>query len=369
MSVESASSVLAVAGLLHAQRAQQRNRGVLVGQSLGPYASQLLKKANNPSATPRLCKSPLTVTFVRVCEDCNAINSTGFGLVGQAVARAAASRSLASFRTWDYVLHHTPVSQLLLPSTELEPYSTRLERKDAALFSSRLLSMTTDVDADTFMVFVVPPIKLNGIDKRRLRFQGADHQSQQSVFSQSDRDRVLIVATDELNDQVENFVANETLNWLLGDAISRLPESDIKFRLCNDCVVEAATSIQTSLAVLSAVHNNKSTEIFNKEVHTAISRIEETAKSLSLLGSNLDANPNPDALDSLLNSCRAAWEAAQAVARHSDLALQPHLPVEHALALMLPLGMPVSLAILQSLVSNGRCLFHQYQSGAKSKME
>jgi hypothetical protein len=359
MSVESASSVPAIAGLLHAQRALQRNRGVLVRQSLGPYASQLVKNANNPSGTPRLCKSPLTVTFVHVCEDCNAIHSTGFVLVGQAVARAAASRSLPFFRTWDYVL----------PSTELELYLERnytsvLSMNDAALFSSRLLSMTTDVDADTFMVFIVPPVKLKMIDKRRLRFQGADHQSHPSVFSQSDRDRVLIVATDDTNDQVESFVANETLNWLLGDAISSLPESEIKFRLCNDCVAKAATSIQTSLAVLSAVHSNKSTASFNIEVHSAISMIEETAKSLSLIGSYPDANSY-----SLLNSCRAAWEAAQAVSSHSDLALQPHLPVEHALALMLPLGMPVSLAILQSLVSNGRVLFYQYQSGTKSKVE
>jgi hypothetical protein len=46
---------------------------------------------------------------------------------------------------------------------------------------------------------------------------------------------------------------------------------------------------------------------------------------------------------------RRAWQQARELATHSDLGATPQLPSEHVLALLLPIGLPIFLAIVQAI--------------------
>ena len=49
-----------------------------------------------------------------------------------------------------------------------------------------------------------------------------------------------------------------------------------------------------------------------------------------------------------LAAARAAWEVAAAAARHPGFGTRPHFPPEHTLAVLLPLGLPVTLVLVQA---------------------
>ena len=360
--------------MFHAQQALQRNRGLPIRQSLGRYSAQLIAQTESFSETSRLCKSPLSITFVQFCGDgCGELNTTVIPGLGKAIARADTFQSLISLRAWDHVLPFSPLSLLSLHFGERSQGNDDyvLSLNDATAFSSRLLSATTDVDADSLIVFIVPPINYSTERNSRLLFRCAD-QTKQPVFSPSNR--ALVLAMDnvhESTEQARHFVANETLKWLLGDGtdriavLSELNADRIKVTLSRECLVQAAKSVQTSLNVLSAVHDNMSSSQFSDALQSAIVIIEETAKLISSIDSQTGTAEDQA---TVWQASRRAWEAARAVSSHKDLSLLPHLPVEHAFALLLPLGMPVTLAILQSLVATGK-LFLRRPPDDKLKTE
>ena len=66
----------------------------------------------------------------------------------------------------------------------------------------------------------------------------------------------------------------------------------------------------------------------------------------------------------VLGRSRDAWKKARILMSHSDLVLPAQIPSEHILALLLPIGLPIALVLVQAVARDVRAGRKQKQKTA-----
>lgn len=162
---------------------------------------------------------------------------------------------------------------------------------------------------------------------------------------------VLLVALDNATDTSAREVARIIVSWLVDDLYEGCEtESHSKWKECvaartrGVCLSSAAHSIKRFLDGLAV---SPKTDVSLHVLSAALQAIEAYNGA-----SSLDSTTNKT--DEIIAKSRSAWSLARALLTHPDTALKPHMPVEHILALLLPLGLPILLSLAQAIAKEAR---------------
>lgn len=173
-----------------------------------------------------------------------------------------------------------------------------------------------------------------------VRFKGSTAGAAPSVALSG---RVLLIGFDGAGpDEVGHAaVVAEVASWLWkgiaadeGDGLPQLAE-----KLQRACLDDAAVAVKRFLALVDQFPEVRISP-------AAASLAEEVAASFTAAAAEVR---NGADWESGLQRSRVAWSKAQALVAHPDVGAKPQLPTEHILALLLPIGLPISLAIVQAV--------------------
>ncbi|KAH7622951.1 hypothetical protein NADE_007815 [Nannochloris sp. 'desiccata'] len=143
-------------------------------------------------------------------------------------------------------------------------------------------------------------------------------------------------------DNYSEVAAQEILNWLSAYTLQDIVDSD-STGIAQQCMQKAASEISKFLKILNIVPKT-GIKITSGVAHAAATAAKAyTLAEESLVGSKSENK------EGCLDQSRVAWEAARALAIHTDLGATPQLPSEHVLALLLPIGLPIILAIVKAV--------------------
>ncbi len=133
--------------------------------------------------------------------------------------------------------------------------------------------------------------------------------------------------------------AQEVRNWLSAYTSKDKYDAKSNANISQQCMQRAAKEISKFLKIL-----NRASETGIK-ITAEVARAAGTAvTSYNLAEESFVRNPHGS-----LQQSRIAWSTARALASHVDLGATPQLPSEHVLALLLPIGLPIFLAIVQAV--------------------
>lgn len=143
---------------------------------------------------------------------------------------------------------------------------------------------------------------------------------------------------------LEQELAGVILSWLLqplvdpagtaGEAAATLPQ--LQQALAAACAAEAAAALQQALATAAAAPSQPLTAGMASQAVQALRLLQRAAAQQQ------QQAPVP------LATAWGAWAAAQALLHDPASGAQPAFPAEHALAVLLPLGLPLSLVLVQA---------------------
>lgn len=165
-------------------------------------------------------------------------------------------------------------------------------------------------------------------------------------------ENVLIVLAPETVAQQEEgdgtsyskLAAQEIVHWLSAYTLKDIADND-NISITQVCMQKAAFEISKFLKSLT-VAPETGIKITSDVAHAADTAAKfYTLAEEFLLGSHSE---NKEGYVDLEQS-RIAWEAARSLAIHTDFGVTPQLPSEHVLALLLPIGLPIILAIVQAV--------------------
>lgn len=241
-----------------------------------------------------------------------------------------------------------------------------LKSREAAALGWHLYSQLPTSAPDQFIALVLnnPPTGY-----RKLYFDTPDVKYSNSSFELSDR--VLFVLTNSDNDtgtektpsagtSASAAAANEILDWLLAGLADRNDMLEaIQREVVTSCLNKSAAAVAKFLKIVQAGADTGG-EVTAGVAGVAQAAVEAFTHAEELQKAGVE-------WDKALMWSRVAWERAVALASHPDLVIKPQFPPEHVLALLLPIGLPIFLAVVQAVGREVRAARRKSQDMLKSE--
>ena len=155
---------------------------------------------------------------------------------------------------------------------------------------------------------------------------------------------------------VEEGLASEILPWLLAPLqLSSQHDSSapgavrqqLRRSLAAACAAEAATALQRFVNVTAAVTDQPVTAAAGRKAARAVQLLQAVAMERQQQQEQRAEQGSASAAQ-LLAAAQGAWMAAQQLLQDPDTGSRPVFPPEHALAVLLPLALPITLVLVQA---------------------
>ena len=227
-----------------------------------------------------------------------------------------------------------------------------LSSRESSSLGWHLYSQLPSSSGDQIIILALtsPPIGF-----RKIYFNAPSQEYSNTSYQLSDR--VLLVLMDMRNEDEDEGMsskmstsvesttsggaAREIVDWLLGGLKTQKTAADSVEEITNFCLQQSAVAIARFLKIVST-HveiGGGITAGVAGAAHAAVDAFEH-AEKLQYSGSM-----HKEALA----WSRIAWRKGTELVAHPDLAVNPQFPSEHVLALLLPIGLPIVLAVLQGI--------------------
>jgi hypothetical protein len=259
--------------------------------------------------------------------------------------------SLSHLQAQDAVIyldkHTVPFLENNKPSSEDDNEEVADEKKTTSL-SARQVStlgwhLFSQLPPPSFafgnlrvLVLVTPP------NIRPLVIETTSSTHSKTSYKISETVLVVLMPIPNANTAQQEVAAHEILHWLSAYTLEDIAGND-GINIAQQCMQKASLEI---LNFFEIVNRAPKTGI---KITSHVADAAATAAQAYNLAEESFVGLKRENKEGCLQQCRVAWEAARSLAIHTDLGVTPQLPSEHVIALLLPIGLPILLAIAQAV--------------------